>query len=104
MASMARALAHYGFGQSRIFCPLEAWQEVLGPDDAGGEENEDALAEFLEGADLIVGDPLYRLLVKEGTPFLPLPHTAFSGRCYLNAAPSLTGQGLEEVLAREGLC
>ena len=104
MASMARALAHYGYGQSRIFCPLEAWQEVLGPDDMGGQENEDALAAFLQGAELIVGDPLYRLAVSDATPFLPLPHTAFSGRCYLNAAPSLTGQGLQEVLAREGLC
>ncbi|MCR5814113.1 MAG: nitrogenase component 1 [Desulfovibrio sp.] len=104
MASMARALAPYGYGQSRIFCPLEGWEAILGEKDLGGVENEDTLADFLKDCDLIVGDPLYRLVAPVSCPFLPLPHAAFSGRAYLSVEHSLIQQGLEDVLVREGIC
>ncbi len=104
IASMAQALVHFGFGQSRLFCPLEGWEEVLGEEDVGGEENEDAVQDFLAAADLIVADPLYKLVSPPKTPFLALPHTAFSGRTYLAANQSLLGQGLYDELCKEHLC
>ena len=44
----------------------------------------------LKKAELVIADPLYRMLCPEAE-FLPLPHTAFSGRMYEKEIPVLVG-------------
>lgn len=47
----------------------------------------------------VIADPLYRYVLPEGTMLLPLPHYAFSGRCFDRAIPDFlrfsceSGQG-----------
>ena len=44
-------------------------------------EGEKELKEKFQSADLIVADPMYQAIAGS-TPFIPLPHIAFSGRTY----------------------
>lgn len=50
---------------------------------AGDElfKDEDELCEKFKNADLIISDPMYKPIAGD-TPFISLPHTAFSGRTY----------------------
>ena len=42
----------------------------------------------------VVADPLYSPACPGSTPFYPLPHEAFSGRCFRGRIPNLIGSGL----------
>ena len=73
----------------RVLCPLDTDPLLLRPGDHRAPE-EDDISAALKTADLVIADPLYRTLCPE-KEFLPLPHTAFSGRIYEKEMPVLIG-------------
>ena len=52
--------------------------------------DEDDIAPYLEGCEILIADPLYRLVCPENTRFVPLPHEGFSGRLFRKDIPDLT--------------
>lgn len=84
MGSLAQAISlQYGLS-CQVLCPLEGCGELIAPVDrlVHGEEEAEAL---LVGAKAIVADPLYRPICPKNAAFYPLPHLAFSGRCFRNS-------------------
>lgn len=74
----------------RVLCPVDTETGLLRTGDIrpGGESD---IAEEMGAADLVIADPLYRVLCPE-TDFIPLPHTAFSGRIFEKNGPQLIGR------------
>lgn len=89
MGSLAAAL-RAGGAATRVVCPLEDSQGLVGPDDVlvHGEE---AVERALAGSSRVVGDPFYQELCPGGAAFCRLPHLALSGRQWLHEAPDLVG-------------
>lgn len=56
-----------------------------------GAVGEEGIAAEMAAADLVIADPLYRVLCPE-KEFIPLPHTAFSGRIFEKEATILMGR------------
>lgn len=81
MGSLAAAIWRRRGCSTRVLCPLEGCQGLYGPLDLRTEGEEGAEA-ALQAASAIVADPLYRPVCPPGVPFYPLPHQAFSGRCF----------------------
>jgi hypothetical protein len=81
MASLAGALAKSWNCRTRVLCPLEGLESLLSPADeaVSGEEGAETA---LRGAEIVVGDPLYRHICPKEAEFHELPHWALSGRCY----------------------
>lgn len=73
----------------KVLCPIDTDPILLRPGDHRAPE-EDDISAALKTADLVIADPLYRTLCPE-KEFLPLPHTAFSGRIYEKEMPVLIG-------------
>ena len=97
-ASLACALESETGRSCRVFCPLGRGGEALSAGDVLLDaEDEERAAALFAGADAIVADPLYRPVCPKGTPFLPLGHAAFSGRCHLGAIPDMTARPLADV-------
>lgn len=99
-ASLSCALERETGLLARVLAPIDGpalpkW--VLVPGDRAGE-NEDLTAELFEWALEVIADPLYRPLCPASVPFTPLPHVAFSGRCFLKDMPVLTGRPLADWL------
>ncbi|MCR5562763.1 MAG: nitrogenase component 1 [Desulfovibrio sp.] len=96
-ASLACALERETGRACRVFCPLGRGGEALAAGDVLLDaEDEERAAELFAGAGAIVADPLYRPVCPKGTPFLPLGHVAFSGRCHLGTIPDMTARPLAE--------
>lgn len=92
--SLARAFeAEYGLS-ARVLCPLEAEDDLLAEGDERMPDEDDAVRLFtrMEG---IAADPLYHAVCPAHVPFYPLPHAAFSGRCYLKSMRNLIDRKLE---------
>ena len=73
----------------KVLCPIDTDSLLLRPGDHRTPE-EDDISTALKTADLVIADPLYRMLCPD-KEFLPLPHTAFSGRIYEKEMPVLIG-------------
>ena len=73
----------------KVLCPIDTDSLLLRPSDHRTPE-EDDISAALKTADLVIADPLYRMLCPD-KEFLPLPHTAFSGRIYEKEMPVLIG-------------
>ncbi len=86
MGSLCATLSRRG-QTARVLCPLEADPALLGAScRVTGEEEAEAA---LRGARRVAADPLYRAVCPQETAFDPLPHQAFSGRCFWKTAPDL---------------
>lgn len=90
----AASLAAASEDPAKIFVP-----QALGPvflqeqDSVFADEDE---IEILSGkAGAILADPMYQPVIPAGTVFHALPHEAFSGRCYREMIPVLTGKNRE---------
>ena len=57
---------------------------------------ENAVAEAFAKVSAVYADPLYKPIVPEGPVFVPVPHEAFSGRCFRRDMRSLCGQNFEK--------
>ena len=72
-----------------VIATTEITDGLLGRNDVkvhGEEEIRDALAD----AEIIIADPLFKLVAPKSAKFIELPHFAMSGRLYLKQIPDLT--------------
>ena len=84
----------------RVICPTECDAALLRSKDQHLQYEED-IAAALEGAKLVIADPLFRPICPEGIRFAELPTEAFSGRIYREHIPNLVScfsEFLREVL------
>lgn len=97
--SLAAALSE-DFGISaQVICPLDTEDDLLAEGDlqiSAEEDIENALAEKRPKG--VIADPLYRYIFPKGTELYPLPHYAFSGRCFAKSIPNLINTKLKELL------
>ncbi len=86
--SLAQAIElEYGKGV-KVLCTTECPKELLRDKDVFTEDEEDIIA-ALEGASMVIADPLYRPICPKNAKFIPLPAESFSGRIYRNEIPNL---------------
>ena len=75
------------------------------PDIDEGLPEED-LIRAVAGADLVIGDPLYQVVMKKGSgkTFVPFPHEAYSGRIFRSSLPVFAGEEFDitNYLKKEG--
>lgn len=79
MGSISAAIGAAHGTNVRVLCPVEADKALLAPEDRmlrGEEELEAAL----QGAEIVIADPMYRSICPETARFYDLPHQALSGR------------------------
>jgi len=74
---------------ARAVCAVECDSALLRDKDVLALDEEDIMDQ-LQGARVIIADPLYRPICPDQAKFVPLPHEAFSGRIYRENIPDLT--------------
>lgn len=80
-ASLATALYEELQKGAKVLCAVETHKELLA--DGRIEARDEAeLLPWLEEAELIIADPMYRPICPSHVRFIELPHEAFSGRIY----------------------
>ena len=52
--------------------------------------DEDELLPLLDGAEIIIADPLYQPVCPKKAKFIRLPHEGFSGRIFREEIPDMT--------------
>ncbi len=87
MGSLAASLREKFQVDADIICPLENSEELCACD-ANLVKGEEGVEEALRDADVVIADPLYRVLCRR-KEFIELPHLAFSGRIFLKNIPDL---------------
>ena len=80
-ASLAAALQSADGRNARLIVPTAHAPQLLPPGTTTCP-SETALIAMLADAAALLADPLYQALCPPDLPFLPLPHTACSGRLY----------------------
>ena len=87
-ASLAAALTLESGVPFRVICPLTTDRRLLmkGDSISGDEES---LMRYLPHERSIIADPLYKPIIPNNIPFIPLGHEAFSGRIFRNKIPNL---------------
>lgn len=78
---------------ARAACPSVLQKLITAPHDRILTDEDDAACAF-SACSGVVADPLYQPVCPKSTPFYPLPHEAFSGRCFRGRIPNLVGCGL----------
>ena len=91
--SLAKAIELDAGRPCRVLCPLEADDRLLAPCDVRIAD-EDAAADAFAHSSGVIADPMYAPVCPAETPFLRLPHEAFSGRCYRKESPNLINRPL----------
>lgn len=96
MGSIAAAIRRKTGMRTNVLCPLEQPEELLLiHKNERGEiadhliHGEEEAEQFLMKAEYIVADPLYRPICNPAARFYPLPHLAFSGRCFIKNVVNL---------------
>lgn len=82
-ASLATALYEELHSGAKVLCGVETQNELLA-DGRIEAKDEAELLPWLEDAELIIADPMYRPICPSNVRFVDLPHEAFSGRIYRN--------------------
>ena len=72
----------------KVLCATECPKELLRAKDVLTADEDDVIA-ALEGAKMVIADPLYRPICLAEAEFIPLPAECFSGRIYRNEIPNL---------------
>ena len=73
---------------TKVLCATEPMDACLRQRDRVTPDEDDIIPE-LEGAEVVIADPLYKPIIPEGAEFIPLPSEAFSGRIYRDEIPDL---------------
>ena len=73
---------------TKVLCATELLCAVLRDKDRVTPDEDDIIPE-LEGAAIVIADPLYKPIVPERAKFISLPSEAFSGRIYREDIPDL---------------
>lgn len=91
--SLAAAIALKHGKTPRVVCPLEMHEGILSSGDSAACE-EDDIKQTINGAAIVIADPLYKSIVSEKTRFYFLPHEGFSGRIFRKSIPDLIKNGI----------
>ena len=67
----------------------ECERAILGDSDAIARD-EDELVPLLQGAEIVIADPLYQPICPKNARFIRLPHEGFSGRIFREEIPDMT--------------
>lgn len=91
-ASLANAIACEQGKAAKVIAPLmsENCDNILADGDLciyAEEDIKSALSEI--SPENVIADPLYKYIVPDGSRQIPLPHFAFSGRCYERFMPNM---------------
>lgn len=96
MGSIAASIRRRTGMRTSVLCPLEQPEKLLLIRTNERAETEDylihgeeAAEQFLMKAEYIVADPLYQPICNPAARFYPLPHLAFSGRCFIKKMVNL---------------
>ena len=73
---------------TKVLCATEPMDACLRQRDRVTPDEDDIIPE-LEGASVVIADPLYKPIIPESAEFIPLPSEAFSGRIYRDDIPDL---------------
>ncbi len=73
---------------AKVLCATECPDGLLRECDRMTPDEDDIIPE-LEGAALVIADPMYKPIVPESAKFISLPSEAFSGRIYRDEIPDL---------------
>lgn len=87
-ASLAAALDQKG-RHAVVYCPLHAWEGVLGDHDRFISSEEELRRLVADWKGTIIADPLYAPIFPADAHVVGLGHTAFSGRLYQKEIPNL---------------
>lgn len=79
MGSLAAAIGTVYGKRVRVLCPVEANPMLLSPEDQM-VQGEEAIESALVQSDIVIADPMYRMICPETARFYDLPHQALSGR------------------------
>ncbi|ARP51231.1 MULTISPECIES: nitrogenase component 1 [Caproicibacterium] len=82
---------------AHVLCTLETDPELLKQGDQTAPEEDDLIRLFPQAAG-IIADPLFSPICPTDVSFYPLPHTAFSGRCFQRRTPNLINHKLKRIL------
>lgn len=86
--SLAQAIELETGNGVKVLCATECEEGILREKDEMTPDEEE-IEEALQGAKVMIADPLYRPICPAGAKFIPLPVEAFSGRIYRNEIPNL---------------
>ena len=73
---------------TKVLCATECPEYILRSCDRLTPDEDDIIPE-LDGANVIIADPMYKPICPESAKFISLPTEAFSGRIYRKAIPDL---------------
>ena len=90
MGSFAAAVRLGRGMETRVLCPTEIHDGLIGEADTAVHGEEETAALLHEG-DIIVADPMYRHICPPDVSFWELPTVALSGRIYLKKIPGIPG-------------
>ncbi len=97
-AALAAALCCETNFRPRVISPLTVDKEILSEKDLDIFSEEDIEAALKEiKPQFVLADPLYAPVIPEGAKLVSLPHTAFSGRSFLNEIPDLINRPIREL-------
>lgn len=99
--SLANALYDETGEGAFVLCAVDAEEELLSQGCIPARD-ETELIPYLEKAQTIIADPMYRPICPKTAHFVNLPHEGFSGRIYRNQIPQLIS-GLEKFIEKGGL-
>lgn len=92
--SVARAFEMQTGRRARVIHTLDTSSELIARADKSIAD-EDKLEQEFAGCALVIADPLFKPIVSETAKFAPLPHEAFSGRCFRKSIPDLVDKKLK---------
>ena len=72
----------------KVICPTECFESVLRDKDTACTWEEE-IEEIIDSASVVMADPLFKPICKDGTRFIELPAESFSGRIYREQIPNL---------------
>ena len=87
-ASLAAAMEHEG-RRVQVYCPLSPGEGVLVWRDCLVSSEGELRSRLAAWPGTIIADPLYKPICPDSARFIPLGHTAFSGRLYQGKIPNL---------------
>ena len=97
MSSLAAAIGLETGKAPKVLCPLEGCESLLS-DQIVATVGEEDIENAVKHAKVVIADPLYRPICPKDAVFLPLPHLAFSGRCYLRQMENLPELDVKSLL------
>ncbi len=92
--SFARAMSIQTGKPVRVIHTLNTHEDLIADEDKMIADEDKLEQEFSE-CDVVAADPLFKPIISQNTVFIPLPHEAFSGRCFRKSIKNFVDTELE---------